>query len=623
MAGEAKPIAKLREKFGYQNVMYAAAGEIVAKTSGMSWENFVAEKIFKPLGMTNSSVSVEDMKKAKDFSFGYDYNSDIKETRFLPLRDIKETAPAGAINSSARDMANWLRFMLNGGVTPDGKRLVSENLFAELTKPQMKITDKMHYGLGWMLQDFKGLKLVQHGGNIDGFNAMVAMIPEKKIGFALLTNVTNSSLTSEIFGIVFNNLLFPTTPEKTVAGNANESGAKLPAEKIIGTYKFKEAGFNVEIANKDGKLTMNVPAQPRYTLENVSGNKYKMSPLPDGFFATFRPSAGNPNEVELVLDQPNKSFVLARATAADLTEAVKKAESFGEFAGTYESKDNPASKAEIAVKDAALTITLTGQPTLALIEKGKDVFAFNGLPAAYQMEVKRDASNKIVSVVFNQPEGKFEYTRIGGNAANNAPTVNVDELMAKVANALGGEANWKKLNSRVTKFEIDLVHQGVKGFGTSYAKAPNMTATELKFIALGKEIGTSFDYFNGTEGGQFLSFAPPEKYTGKQFEDAKIEADFYGLVNWKANYKTASVKGTSKVGDEEVYVLVLEPEKGNKDTIYISTKTFLPLKLESVISSSTSGIDIPYSQAMSDYREIDGVKIPFRVVNSNIANGTL
>ncbi|MGI9056765.1 MAG: serine hydrolase domain-containing protein, partial [Pyrinomonadaceae bacterium] len=73
VAGEAKPVAKLGEKFLYQNVMFAAAGEIVSEVQNMTWENYVAQKIFKPLGMLNSNLSVPEMQKAKDYSLGYEY----------------------------------------------------------------------------------------------------------------------------------------------------------------------------------------------------------------------------------------------------------------------------------------------------------------------------------------------------------------------------------------------------------------------------------------------------------------------------------------------------------------------------------------------------------------------
>ena len=131
VAGEAKPTAKLGEKFQYQNIMFSAAGEVVASAQKTTWENFVETRIFKPLGMTNSYTAINAMEKAKDASFGYDYNVDTKETRRLPYKDIPFAAPAGSITSSAKDMTQWVRFVLNGG-TVDGKRLVSEKVLMKL-----------------------------------------------------------------------------------------------------------------------------------------------------------------------------------------------------------------------------------------------------------------------------------------------------------------------------------------------------------------------------------------------------------------------------------------------------------------------------------------------------------
>ena len=80
VAAQAKPTAKLREKFQYQNIMFTAAGEIASTVEKKPWEKFVADRIFKPLGMTNSTMSISEMEKAKDHSFGYNYNFDTKET---------------------------------------------------------------------------------------------------------------------------------------------------------------------------------------------------------------------------------------------------------------------------------------------------------------------------------------------------------------------------------------------------------------------------------------------------------------------------------------------------------------------------------------------------------------
>ena len=133
VAAQAKPSAKLRERFLYQNVMYSAAGEVAARALGSTWEGLVEERIFRPLGMKSSVTNVPAMRRARDYSFGYFYDEDTKETRRLPTRDFPAVAAAGAINSNARDMAQWLRLMLGGGAF-GGRRLVSEQGFADRWK---------------------------------------------------------------------------------------------------------------------------------------------------------------------------------------------------------------------------------------------------------------------------------------------------------------------------------------------------------------------------------------------------------------------------------------------------------------------------------------------------------
>ena len=131
--------------------MYAAAGEAVAQAEKSTWDKLIASR-FKPLGMTNSDTSSSEMQKARDYSFGYDYNPSTKVTRRLLQRAILAAAPAGAINSSARDMAQWVRLMLNNGKY-NGKQIISEKGFEELVRTQMKIAGPVCYGLGWFLRD--------------------------------------------------------------------------------------------------------------------------------------------------------------------------------------------------------------------------------------------------------------------------------------------------------------------------------------------------------------------------------------------------------------------------------------------------------------------------------------
>ena len=128
-------------------------------------------------------------------------------------------------------------------------------------------------------------------------------------------------------------------------------------------------------------------------------------------------------------------------------------------------------------------------------------------------------------------------------------------------------------------------------------------------------------YFDGNGGGETMSFAPEEIYSGKRLEDTKAGADFYDVLNWRANYKTLTVKRMGKVGGEDVYILEKRSDKGTPVLDYISTKSFLLLRRDSVIVSETSGLELPQMQSFSDYRSVDGVIVPFKSVSNNIAQG--
>src|SRR5688572_2636985 len=605
VAGEAKPIGKLREKFGYQNLMYTTAGEVVAVAQKQPWEKFVPERIFKPLGMTNSNMTITDMEKAKDRSFGYIYNFDTKETRKLPYRNIDMVAPAGSINSSANDMAKWLRFVLNGGVTPDGKRLVSEKGYSEWLKPQMKMnaSGTASYGLGWMIGKWNGLTVVQHGGNIDGFNALVAMIPEKKLGFVMLTNVSGSSLGGELMPIVWENILGKPEAPKT------DSIAATGPEKEAGIYRLEEAGFDVDVKWKDGKLIFIVPGQPEYALENVGGRKYKLAGAPDGFFVTF-------NDKEAFLQQPQGDFTLPKkigaATVQPATSGAAK-----ELIGKYRAVSAPL-ELEIKENEGKVQLIIPNQAPYTLNEKSKDTYHPAPLPDGFAVKVKRDAAGKIESIVMVQPGNETELKPI---AADEKPPISVDELYQKALEASGGEGNWRKLTSRVVTSTSDMEQQGIKTESKSWTKAPNLSATETTMKAIGKEIARGWEFFDGTSGEEAYTFSPVEKLAGKRLEDTRLGSDFYSMLDWKSKYKTITVKRVAKVGEEEAYAVEFEPEKGTKFTEYYSTKTFLVLKREGVVPSSTSSQSLPYSITYSDYRDVDGVKLPFKQINNTSSNG--
>jgi hypothetical protein len=151
--------------------------------------------------------------------------------------------------------------------------------------------------------------------------------------------------------------------------------------------------------------------------------------------------------------------------------------------------------------------------------------------------------------------------------------------------------------------------------------APASAESYVTLTALGKKIGWVREYFDGAAGGEESSFSPPSPKTGKELDDARLSSDFYDLANWRTLYKTVEIKRIAKVGDEEAYVVVETPEKGNPVTDYVSTKSFLVLQRDRLVSSSTSNVSLPHTEVYSDYRSVDGWMMPFTIKQTQVGMG--
>ncbi len=613
VAGAAKPTAKLREKFQYQNVMYSAAGETVARAQGKTWEAVISERILRPLGMKTSTLTAREMLRSPDHSLGYELDAQTKAARYVPMRDLANIAPAGAVNSSAREMAEWVRLMLAGGAH-NGRRLVSEKNFAELLAPQIKADASTSYALGWAVRNVGAHRAALHSGGIDGFNSFVGLFPDAGVGFVLLTNVGGSPLSGFVMRAVVDKLIEPSQPA------AAQSGNPRPQDEA-GRYDFAAARMIITVTYESGKLIADVPGQQRYTLEQVEGRRYRLAEL-EGFHLTFRPVKGNESETEAYLEQPQGNFTLPRikpaAAAPSSSPAANAAPYDGplkELVGAYAGATG--GKIEVAIKGGRIVLVVPGQPDYPLAAKEKDVLQSPHLPDSYSLHVRRDAAGRVSGLAMKQPEGEFEFKRAADAPATGAtpaptPPITAEELLTKMIAATGGEANWRAHRSLTMRVGVEFVNQGVGGEDIIHSQAPNFFAHELTYTAFGKTIGTTREYFDGTAGGTEHSFtSEPLAWAAAKLDEMRAGADFHALVNWKTLYKSVAVRELSQVGGEVAYVLVLTPHKGAPVTDYVSTKTFLTLRRDATQLPASGEGGFPTSINYGDYREVGGVRLPF------------
>lgn len=209
----AEPIYSFRAGFVYHNNMYLAAGKVMERVSGMPWEDFMIERLFKPLGMNRTFPMKKYVEGKENVSTAYHY----VDGRIQPIEDwsVDNAAPAGAIWSCLGDMAKWVRFMLNEGAI-DGQPLLKPQTFAELLKPQtlfpgarfypalqLKKPHVTTYSLGWFQYDHDGRFASFHTGSLPGTIAIIGIIPDEDLGVYLWGNLDHAEVRHALMYKIF------------------------------------------------------------------------------------------------------------------------------------------------------------------------------------------------------------------------------------------------------------------------------------------------------------------------------------------------------------------------------------------------------------------------------------
>lgn len=192
-----EPVDGFRAAYGYQNLMFLAAGEATAAAAGTTWDRLVQDRLLEPLGMDDTGTSVHALAGRDNVAVPHEEVDGVLRT--VPYRDLDNAGPAGSINSSARDMARWMRFQLAGGAL-DGRRLVERETLTTTWAPHTVMPvggsnrelypelDFRSYALGWVVSDRRDRRHLWHTGGIDGMSAYIGLFPEDSLGVAVLTN---------------------------------------------------------------------------------------------------------------------------------------------------------------------------------------------------------------------------------------------------------------------------------------------------------------------------------------------------------------------------------------------------------------------------------------------------
>lgn len=264
-----KPHSSFRSHYAYDNLLYMTAGQIVPAVTGTTWDDYIRQRIFTPLGMTHSNVTNAGIKPGDNVAFPHSRLEN--KLQVIHFEILDNAAPAGSINSCAADMAKWVQLQLNRGkfVDRDG-RLFTEQRSKEMWSPQTILPIGNYapplaglkptfadYALGWALRDYHGRKLVGHTGGVAGFVSRVMLVPDENLGVVVLTNAEeDGAFDSILYHVLDHYFGLPPTDwiaayksvkdmdekdaaeamKKAEGARAADSKPSLPLEKYAGVY---------------------------------------------------------------------------------------------------------------------------------------------------------------------------------------------------------------------------------------------------------------------------------------------------------------------------------------------------------------------------------------------------
>jgi CubicO group peptidase (beta-lactamase class C family) len=214
------------EAFQYSNQMVAMGGYAAALADGAQFGDLyngylalMQARIFDPIGMSSTTFSFEEAAAYPDLALPHGVNLDLA---YYPLSldaeaFLSSIAPAGAAWSNVEDMARYVITAMNMGITPDGMRVVSEENLLKTWEPQVSYAAEGYYGLGWMIDKYKGLYLLSHGGNTLGFTSEMAILPEVDLGLTILINAQGANTATQSIATRLIELLYDLEPQSAAA----------------------------------------------------------------------------------------------------------------------------------------------------------------------------------------------------------------------------------------------------------------------------------------------------------------------------------------------------------------------------------------------------------------------
>ncbi|MBN1190219.1 MAG: serine hydrolase [Dehalococcoidales bacterium] len=599
-ASAAEPYAPFRERFYYSNEVYMSAGVAAAEAAGAGWAALLKQRILDPLEMNDTTASYAEVLENPDLSRGYLWDEDIDQYVLKPLRNVDNIAPAGAINSTILDMARWLQFQLGGGRYQE-KRLISQDSLDRTHRSFIQMVPGIDYGLGWMVRSWKDKTIVEHGGNVDGFSAQMAMVPEYGVGFVLLTNTSVNALQEQSITMVLEALLGEWRGEDSVKAEQYEA--------YLGAYvanfgSFKETEFNVLVQNNH--LAVDIPGQMVYELDDPDTEGKWYFRISDQIAVSFQEDENGEvtgmrlHQAGLDFEIPKKGYETApEIPLADLQK----------YLGSYHSEQLNITNV-VKIQNNRLAIDIPGQMVYELYPPDEEGRWYFRVTDAISLSFHEEADGKVDRLTMYQGGLEFVMERVEGIALPS-----VEEIM-ELRRAAGREAAFSKLGTIRLDYGVYVEQSGVKGSMSLYAGEEGLYRIDEDFGKYGAASVAS----DGEHVRIDSDFNPFEDLHGKRLQYALLSHPITTWGDWRENYDTIRVVRRDTLEDKTVFVVEMTQGDLPLTTVYLDSSTGDILMSESY-SIQEGGINIPIKTIFEDYREVNGLRLASREVSSNEQSG--
>jgi CubicO group peptidase (beta-lactamase class C family) len=423
-----EPTCNLRERYNYGNLSYLITGLAMEKVKGTSWENVVSEKILQPLGMQNTNFSLEDTRKSGNYALPYLEKRGVLKQ--IPFRDFTSVGPACSMNSSVKEMVSWIKMLLAQGLY-DNRSLLSSACIQEMFAAQAIISGYVEnqdthfnaYGLGWCIHSYRGHYSVSHDGGIDGFTAVVTLLPYDNLGIVVLSNKNLINLPRYLSLEIIDRILELPVRDWLQQGldqwnntkKGEETSPELqrkmgtspthPLEEYGGVYEHPGYG-TLDVMVKDGKLQAvhngisSLLDHWHYDVFSIREDTEELLISRKGMKFSFHMNVNGEIDTLSIPFEPKTSPIVFHKKVADNFSNLSYCR---RFVGSYEIYGLVC---EFAIRDNALIAIIPGQPIYELVPVNDNEFNVKSR-LEYAVRFVKDDAGEFSQVLLVSPYGAY------------------------------------------------------------------------------------------------------------------------------------------------------------------------------------------------------------------------